>query len=209
VAVDFGGFIPASSITVDTNNQHWTARVAALRDQANTLISDGARPEALPAADAQASFGRMRREALSVLEAAVAAYGDLCPPGYPLLEDNGIEGAGGSVGVRFSAWHAFFLSLQNAPRPKNVELKPAGLAGALDVRVKRMPGDPLPPPDPNVRLELVVQSLRWDGERGWVEVRRVLPRAWNLGMVQDLFAAFLAGFNYDVAAGLPEGQPKR
>ena len=50
--------------------------------------------------------------------------------------------------------------------------KPAGLIGALGVTRKRLPGEPLPPPDPNLALELTVLALRWDELRGWVEVRR-------------------------------------
>lgn len=138
-----------------------------------------------------------------MLEIVATSYADLCPAGYPQVEDNEIEGAGGSIGIRFSAWHAFFLALQRAPRPKKTEPKPSGLAGALDIRMKRMPGDPLPPPDPNVRLELVTLGLRWDPERGWVEIRRVLPQAWKIFMVEEQFDAYLAGLNYDLAAGLP------
>lgn len=181
----------------------WPERVTARRARADALLSAEARPVALPVAEAQESFARLRRECRVMLDLAASAYADLCPAGYPQVEDNQIEGAGGSVGIRFSAWHAFFLALQRAPRPKKTEPKASGLAGALDIRMKRMPGDPLPPPDPNVRLELATLSLRWDTERGWVEIRRVLPREWRVSMVEEQFDAYLTGFNYDVAAGLP------
>jgi hypothetical protein len=119
------------------------------------------------------------------------------------MEDNGITGPGGSLGLRFSAWHAFHVAFENARKPKSEEPKPAGLAGALDIRVKRMPGDPLPPRDPQDRFELSVLALRWDADRGWVEVRRVLPAQWGPEMVAELLEAYLTGFAYDVAAGLP------
>src|ERR671922_299807 len=101
-------------------------------------------------------------------------------------------------------------SARDQPKtPRPAEPGPAGLAGALGVRLKRLPGQPLPPPDPHARFELVVLGLRWDDDRGWVEVRRPLDSRWDQTMLQDHLTAYLLGLNYDVAAGLehvPEGQ---
>lgn len=182
----------------------WELRLAALRARTESLLAARAAPARLPHDEALRQFPRLRDAARPLFDAASRAYADFCPGGYPTIEDNGIVGPGGSLGIRFSAWHAFHVALENARKEKSDEPKPKGLAGALDIRVKRMPGDPLPPRDPNDRLELALLALRWDPDRGWVEVRRVLPAAWDAAMLADLFEAYLAGFAYDVAAGLPE-----
>jgi hypothetical protein len=183
----------------------WQGRLDALRARARALDHAGARPAQLPLDAARDGFDQLRAAARPLFEAAAAAYGDVCPAGYPSVEDNGIAGPGASLGVRFSPWHAYFVGFENARRPAKAEPKPAGLAGALDIRVRRMPGDPLPPRDPNDRFELTALGMRWDEDRGWVETRRVLPSPWTPDMLAELFEAYLAGFNYDVAAGLPAG----
>lgn len=181
----------------------WEERLTRLRSRAGDLLAAAAAPAQLPLDAAQSGYARLRAETRPLLEATAAAYADLCPAGYPKLQDNEIPGPGGSLGLRFSAWHAFHVAFENARKPKKDEPKPTGLAGALDIRVKRMPGDPLPPRDPNDRFELSVQALRWDPDRGWVEVRRVLPALWTPEMIAELLDAYLTGFAYDVAAGLP------
>ena len=181
----------------------WQARLNRLRERAAQLLNDGAVPAQLPLDVAEREFARLREAVRPLLESTVTAYQALCPAGFPKIEDNGIPGPGGSLGIRFTVWHAFHVAFEHAKKPKSAEPKPTGLAGALDIRVKRMPGDPLPPRDPKDRFELSVLALRWDADRGWVEVRRVLPAAWSSDMVEELLAAYLAGFAYDVAAGLP------
>ena len=183
--------------------QAWEGRLAALRRRTEQLISAGAAPGALTRDDAHEGYARLRAAAEPLFSSVIGAYAGLCPDGFPVIEDNGIMGPGGSLGVRFSAWHAFHVAFENAKKPKKDEPKPTGLAGALDIRVKRMPGDPLPPPDPKDRFELVTLGLRWDADRGWIETRRVLPAAWTEEMVAEHLEAYLAGFSYDVAAGLP------
>ena len=182
----------------------WEQRLGALRARADALRSAHAAPARLTHDEAVRQFPLLRDAARPLFDDAARVYADLCPHDYPTIEDNGILGPGGSLGLRFSAWHAFHVALENARKPKSEEPKPKGLAGALDIRVKRMPGDPLPPRDPNDRFELAVLALRWDPDRGWVEVRRVLPAAWDVAMVAELFDLYLAGFAYDVAAGLPD-----
>ena len=181
----------------------WEERLSHRRERANQLQQDSAAPAKLPLDAAEREFARLRAEVRPLLDATVSAYAPLCPPDYPKIEDNGIPGPGGSLGIRFSIWHAFHVAFEHAKKPKSDEPKPTGLAGALDIRVKRMPGDPLPPRDPKDRFELSVLSLRWDPDRGWVEVRRVLPAQWTVEMVAELLDAYLAGLAYDVAAGLP------
>lgn len=182
----------------------WQARLQTLRERTDALISSQAKPGSLPLDVAEAGFASLLAVARPLLEEAASAFRDVCPPGYPSVEDNAIPGPGGSVGVRFSAWHAFHIAFENVKKPKKAGPKPAGLAGALNIRVRRMPGDPLPPRDQNDRFELALLALRWDEGRGWVEVRRVLPAAWTEEMVAELFVAYLIGFSYDVAAGLPQ-----
>ena len=181
----------------------WQARLQALRQRTDALISSQARPGSLPLDAAVSGYAILRAVARPLLEEAAGIFRAVCPPGYPAVEDNGIPGPGGSVGVRFSAWHAFHIAFENVKQPKKAEPKPAGLAGGLNIRVRRMPGDPLPPRDRSDRFELALLALRWDEGRGWVEVRRVLPAEWTEEMVAELFGAYLIGFCYDVAAGLP------
>ena len=192
-----------NSLDMGPETLPWEARLERLRERAAQLQRDGATPAPLPLDAAEREFARLREASRPLLESTVAAYRELCPPGYPRIQDNGIPGPGGSLGVRFSAWHAFHVAFEHAKKPKSEEPKPTGLAGALDIRVKRMPGDPLPPRDPKDRFELSVLALRWDEDRGWVEVRRVLPAEWSIEMIAELLEAYLAGFAYDVAAGLP------
>ena len=72
---------------------------------------------------------------------------------------------------------------------------------------KRLPGEPLPPPDPDVALELTVLALRWDESRGWVEVRRPLDPAWTPETLQEHLTAYALGFNYDVDRRAAGGRP--
>jgi len=183
----------------------WEERLARLRARAEALSAAGAQPALLPLDAALSGYARLKDTALPLLESASTALGSLCPVSYPRIEDNAILGPGGSIGIRFSARHAFHFAIENARRLKKAADKPKGLAGVLDVPVKRMPGDPLPPRDPSDRFELVVLALRWDADRGWVEVRRVLPAAWTNQMLEEHFDAYLSGFVYDAAAGLVAG----
>jgi hypothetical protein len=185
----------------------WEAELAGLRRRVETLRAAVGRPEPLVGAAGRAALARVRREARPLFEAVARAYDGLCPSGFPVLEDNGIAGPGGSIGVRFSPKHVFFVALEHAKKRPPAEPGPARLAGALGVRLKRLPGQPLPPPDPHARFELVVLGLRWDDDRGWVEVRRPLDSRWDQTMLQDHLTAYLLGLNYDVAAGL-EGVPE-
>ena len=192
-----------NSVDMGSGSLAWEEQLHSLRERAAELQRDGAAPAQLPLDVAEREFARLRDATRPLLDQTATAFAQLCPPGYPRLEDNGIPGPGGSLGLRFSVWHAFHVAFEHAKKPKSDEPKPTGLAGALDIRVKRMPGDPLPPRDPKERFELSIQALRWDADRGWVEVRRVLPERWSAEMVAEQLAAYLAGFAYDVAAGLP------
>ena len=48
-------------------------------------------------------------------------------------------------------------------------------------------------------------GLRWDEDRGWVEVRRPLPPRWDLAMLRDHLTAHLIGLNYDLLAPVSSG----
>jgi len=185
----------------------WAGALATLRRRADALRRNGDRWRPLRGGDGPEALARVRREARPLLEALGEAYRDLLPPGYPALDDNGIAGAGGSIGLRLSRWHAVFFALEHVKRKQAAPPKPAGLIGALGVTRKRLPGEPLPPPDPNVALELTVLALRWDESRGWVEVRRPLDPAWTAETLQEHLTAYALGFNYDVAAGLLGSDP--
>jgi hypothetical protein len=185
----------------------WAAALAVLRRRADALRQDGDRWRPLKGEAGPAALAEVRAAARPLLVALGEAYRDLLPPGYPALDDNEIPGAGGSIGLRLSRWHAVFFALEHARKQKAPEPKPGGLIGALGVTRKRLPGEPLPPPDPNVELELAVLSLRWDDARGWVEVRRPLDPAWTAETLQEHLSAYVLGFNYDVAAGLLGSDP--
>jgi hypothetical protein len=184
----------------------WAAQLAAFRRQVEAQQQKLGNAAPLVGEAGSAALARVRGEAHPLLEAVVGAYSGLCAPGFPVLEDNGIDGPGGSIGVRFSPHHAIYIALERVQAPKKAEPKPSGLAGALGVRLKRMPGQPLPPPDPHARYELVVLGLRWDDARGWVEVRRPLDPRWDAAMLQQHLCGYLLGFNFDIVAGLPGGE---
>lgn len=185
---------------------HWNGRLETLRQQAGTLTGGTGLCRPLTADAGRDALARLREMARSLFDDVLVAYGPFCPPEFPMLEDNGIPGPGGATGVRFSRWHAFFFALEHAGKRKPPP-KPPGLTGATGVPFKRMPGQPLPPPDPNVELTLVALSLRWDESRGWVEVRRRLPETWDVAVLSDHLAAYLSGLNYDLAAPGPGLRP--
>ena len=178
--------------------------VTGLARRAAALRRGGYAVSRFPLEEARANLARARADAGPLFQATCDAFRKLCPPDYPRLDDNGIAGAGGSTGIRFSRWHAFFITLDHIKQKKPATEKPAGLAGALGVTFKRLPGAPLPPPDPGARYELATLSLRWDESRGWVEVRRPLPGAWDRAMIEEQLTSYLAGLAYDLAAGFPE-----
>jgi hypothetical protein len=179
----------------------WEAALARLQRRADALRQAEGPPPPLIGDAGPAALERLRATAGPLLEAVGGAYAGLCPPGYPALDDNGIPGPGGSIGLRLSRWHAVYFALEHRKKPRKAEPKPAGLAGALGVTRKRLPGEPLPPPDPNLEQELAVLALRWDEGRGWVEVRRPLHPSWSPETLQEHLVAYLLAFNYDVAAG--------
>src|SRR5687768_15963879 len=111
----------------------WTERLTRLRARTDELLGTGAAPALRALEDATRDFGRFRHALRPLLDAIGAAYAELCPNGYPRIEDNEIPGPGGSVGMRFSAWHAFYVAFENAKKPKSADPKPTGLAGALDI----------------------------------------------------------------------------
>jgi hypothetical protein len=188
--------------TMDETVRLDAERLAALRARAEALREVQRAGQPLRAEAGQQALAAARTAARPLLAAVVDAYHGLCPPGYPVVEDNRIEGAGGSIGVRFSRWHAFFVSLDNVRKRKPEEPKADAVARAAGVRLKRLPGEPLPPPDPNVTLELATQALRWDDDRGWVEMRHVLPSNWDPAMIEEHLAGYLIGLNYDLGAGI-------
>jgi hypothetical protein len=174
--------------------------LARLGDRLVELAATYAASAPLRGDSGRQELARARRLATPLLERVVASFAVHCPPGFPAIEDNGIDGPGGSIGVRFSRWHAFFLALEREPKPRAARPAP-GEREDDDPPRKRLPGEPLPPPDPETSLELVTLSLRWDEARGWVEVRRALPAGWDEVMLEEHLAAYLVGLSYDLASG--------
>ena len=78
----------------------WAGALATLRRRADALRRDGDRWRPLRGGAGPEALARVRRAARPLLEALGEAYRDLLPPGYPALDDNGIAGAGGSIGLR-------------------------------------------------------------------------------------------------------------
>jgi hypothetical protein len=182
------------------NTRRWQAELSEMRDRAEALRRSVYPSPPLGLEDGRRALAAVRDEARVLFQETARAYESLCPAGYPQLEDNGITGPGGSIGLRFSAWHAFFFGLEHHKHTKPAAQRVPARVGDAPVR-KRMPGEPLPPPDPTTRVELVTLALRWDESRGWVEVRRPLPARWDRAMLWEHLAAYLVGLNHDLAAG--------
>src|SRR5688572_6310498 len=68
----------------------WDERLKRLRARADGLSAAGAKPALLPLDAAERGFARLRSEVRPLLDATAGAYAELCPPGYPKLQDNGI-----------------------------------------------------------------------------------------------------------------------
>ncbi len=179
----------------------WTEELAALRRRALALQTAGPMPDPLRRQDGEASFARLRAVALALFEATIHAYRGICPAGYPVIDDNEIAGTGGAVGIRFSEHHSFFFALERVAPPKKKET-------ADEVRRrqaieespprKRMPGDPLPPPNPDEPVRLAMIALRYDERSGWAEVHRPLDPRWDQQLLREHLAAYLVGVGYDV-----------
>lgn len=178
----------------------WPELVDRLAGRIEKLKSLGAGTP-LVLADGRVALAHLRLTARPLLEEVVKRYGAACHRGFPVLEDNGIEGAGGSIGVRFSRWHALYFSLENATRRTSSSGKVAISLESGDPTRKRLPGEPMPPPDPNRKVTLAALALRWDDDRGWMEMRRPLPPRPTERELREQLLICLTGLNYDLAAG--------
>ncbi len=179
----------------------WEAQLAGLRRRMEVLRDSGPMPDPLQRQQGDVLYGQLREQARGLFEAMVAAYRGLCPEGYPLIDDNGITGTGGAIGIRFDVHHAFFFTYERVKikQKKTREEEPQGLAGALGlVPRKRMPGDPLPRPKPSDPVRLAMIALRWDEHSGWQEVHRPLDPRWDEVLLREHLAAFLVGIGYDL-----------
>jgi hypothetical protein len=182
----------------------WGEALAALRRKAAAWQEAGPMPDPLRREDGEHAFARLRGASRRLFEATARAYRDLCPEGYPRIEDNGIPGPGGAIGLRLGPHHAFFCSLEHVRQKARREERTEGLAGALGLSTrKRLPGDPLPPADPDQPVRLALLALRWDAAGGWSEVRRVLDPRWDEALLFAHLGAFLLGFGYDATLAAP------
>jgi hypothetical protein len=182
----------------------WGEALAALRRKAAAWQGAGPMPDPLRREDGERAFARLRVASRRLFEAARRAYRDLCPEGYPQIEDNGIPGPGGAIGLRLGPHHAFFCSLEHVRQKARRGERTEGLAGALGLSTKkRLPGDPLPPAGPDQPVRLALLALRWDAAGGWSEVRRVLDPRWDEALLFEHLGAFLLGFGYDATLAAP------
>ena len=171
------------------------ARIASLRAR-------GA-PASLTRRDGEAAYAALSVAAVRRLREAVPMVAASCPPGYPAFEDNGITGPGGAVGVRLSAWHAIFFSLEHVRMRTTRHAAPLGVlpGESYEVKPRRMPGGPIPAPDMGAPVTLACLVLRYDPDRGWVEVRRRIDPRWDAADLDDHLLPCLVGFANDAVAG--------
>jgi hypothetical protein len=182
----------------------WIEELEILRRRTEALRTAGAMPDPLRRQAGEASFARLRATARTLFDATIAAYRGLCPRGYPVIDDNGIAGTGGAVGIRFSEHHSFFFALERATPPKKKETVDeirSRQAAQESAPRKRMPGDPLPPPNPEEPVRLAMIALRYDERSGWAEVHRTLDPRWDEQLLREHLSAYLVGVAYDVTVG--------
>ena len=160
-------------------------------------------PVTLRRREGEVAYGELRAAAVQRLHEAVPMVERLCPPGYPVYEDNGIAGPGGAVGVRLSAWHAIFFAIEHVRLKSSRHETPLGVlpGEAFEVKPRRLPGGPIPPPDMDAPVTLVCLTLRYDPDRGWVEVRRRIDPRWTAEVIDDHLLPCLVGFAHDAACG--------
>lgn len=162
-----------------------------------------ASPATLVRRDGESAYAALRAAAVKRMGETVPMVASMCPPGYPAFEDNGISGPGGAVGVRLSAWHAIFFSLEHVRLKTTRHVTPLGVLPGepFEVKPRRLPGGPIPPPDMDALVTLACLTLRYDPDRGWVEVRRRIDPRWNADVIDDHLLPCLVGFAHDAASG--------
>jgi hypothetical protein len=173
------------------------------RTRVAAISSGSASPSALARRDGEVAFSELRAAAARRLGETVPMVQRLCPPGYPAYEDNGITGPGGAIGVRLSAWHAIFFALEHVRLKTTRHEPPLGVlpGEAFEVKPRRLPGGPIPPPDMDAPVTLACLTLRYDPDRGWVEVRRRIDPRWDLDVIDDHVLPCLVGFAHDATFG--------
>jgi len=179
----------------------WSDELGALRRRAEALRATGPMPDPLPRAEGEANYARLREAARTLFQATVDAYCDLCPDGYPLIDDNGIAGTGGAIGIRFDEHHSFFFSferVQTKKRKGRVSEQDRRVEALGEVPRKRMPGDPIPEADPSEPVRLAMIALRYGERSGWQETHRPLDPRWDQRLLREHLAAYLVGVGYDL-----------
>ncbi|NBX46913.1 MAG: hypothetical protein EBT22_06900 [Chloroflexi bacterium] len=152
---------------------HWSPELVRASVRVADIVARYRTPQVLTRRDGEKALAEVRARVGPRLRDAVSIVDRFCPTGYPVFEDNGIPGPGGAVGVRLSAWHSLFFALE---------------------------GGPLPPPDMNAPVTLVCLTLRYDPDRGWVELRRRLDPRWDDDLIDDHVVPCLVGFAHDAMA---------
>ena len=178
----------------------WSEQLAALQQRAEALRDAGPMRDPISRAEGEQSLARLREVARGLFEGIVAAYRGLCAIGYPVIDDNAIPGTGGAIGIRFDEHHSFFFTFERVKPKKKGDGKDAaaGAEAREAPRRKRMPGDPLPPPDPGEPVRLAMIGLRWDEHNGWQETHRPLDPRWDERLLREHLAAYLVGVGYDL-----------
>lgn len=171
-------------------------RVAAIRTQYASRAT-------LVRRDGDSAYAALRAAAAQRLRETVPMAQALCPPGYAVFEDNGISGPGGAVGVRLSAWHAIYFALEHVRLKTTRHATPLGVLPGepFEVKPRRLPGGPIPAPDMEAAVTLACLTLRYDPDRGWVEVRRRIDPRWDEAVIDDHVLPFLIAFVHDAVAG--------
>ena len=176
---------------------------ALARKRVTAIRAGYASPVTLARRDGEAAYGALRAAATQRLRETVPMVEALCPPGYPSYEDNGIAGPGGAVGVRLSAWHAIYFTLEHVRLKTTRHATPLGVlpGETFEVKPRRLPGGPIPAPDMDAAVTLACLTLRYDPDRGWVEVRRRIDPRWDADVIDDHLLPGLVGFAHDAASG--------
>src|SRR5438093_1796213 len=177
----------------------WSEELAALRRRADVLRHAGPMPDPITREEGERHFARLRESVRTLVAATVEAYRGLCPDGYPVVDDNQITGTGGAIGVRFDEHHSFFFTFERVGRKQKQDKARARTADTPGAAPrKRMPGDPLPPPDPHEPARLAMIALRYDERSGWQETHRPLDPRWDEQLLREHLAAYLVGVGYDL-----------
>lgn len=198
-------------MTIDSKRDDVEDWLGDTRPRVRAIVDRYRVPTTLTRREGEEEFARLRERVVVRLAQGAQTVAHLCPSGYPAHEDNGIAGPGGAVGVRLSAWHALFFTLEHVRIKTTKHAVPLGVlpGETFEVKPRRMPGGPLPPPDMEAPVTLAFLQLRYDPDRGWVELRRRIDRRWDDELLSDHLLPCFIGFAHDAMSGHLAGSGER